>query len=211
MNLATEIPPTKTQNRACQACASARQKGCKDPNKCRAAALKTLNSLQPKWDPRQKEQDDGLEEDTSIQPEIWFNPCVRTNRIEDGFHVFTEPEKMSQLPAVRISQHQQLPEETVVVHINGTSTNENDETAKAAYNIWYGDGNEQNIHANMPEGQQRKTAAEAMAMLQAARQNMNTKKLVIKTKSNYILRELTEYLTRREDEGWINTPNDNIL
>ena len=213
-NLATEALPQRHKTRkncACQVCAQARQKGCKDPNKCKAAALKTLNSLQPKWDPRQQEQNDGLENDNTIRPEVWFNPCVRTNHIEDGFRVFTEPEKTSQLPAVRMPQPQQLPEETVVVHINGTSTNENDETAKAAYIVWYGDGDDHNLHAVMPEGQRKSTAAEAMALLQAAKQNMNTKKLVIKTKSDYILHELTKYLTRREDEGWIATPNDNIL
>ena len=91
--------------------------GCALPYSCKLAALKLIDKLPPKWDPRFLEnqsasypRDADCSEDDTANNEalITFNPDMMTRGcLAHGFRVFASPEREPCLPAIRDDPREQ--------------------------------------------------------------------------------------------------------
>lgn len=85
----------------CDMCELDHQASCIKPHGCASTALKLLNKLPPKWDPRFTEMnraetlDDASEEDVNREV-VTFNVSITMmGRLSEGFRVFTNVKKLN--------------------------------------------------------------------------------------------------------------------
>ncbi|KAJ7045183.1 hypothetical protein C8F04DRAFT_941214, partial [Mycena alexandri] len=89
---------SRRRNCACDSCKSDRLKGCEYPYKCQEEAIKILDCINEKWDPRLEVNQPNAEltneelarNTTAIdeKEEVIFDPKITMNRVEDGYRVF---------------------------------------------------------------------------------------------------------------------------
>lgn len=81
----------------CNACIEDRLAGCKNPNQCAKTAQHILDNLNPIFNPnttQMRKQQHG---------EILFDPSLTSkNHLSECFRIFTNPDRLIQLPAYRL-------------------------------------------------------------------------------------------------------------
>ncbi|KAJ7128148.1 hypothetical protein C8R43DRAFT_835695, partial [Mycena crocata] len=90
----------RRRNCACPSCKEDRRMGCDAPYKCQEEALKILDCLNDKWDPRQNthqlnadlSKEELLVNSEAIinKDEVIFDPKITLCSVEDGYRIFCE-------------------------------------------------------------------------------------------------------------------------
>ena len=213
------------KNCACRPCRTAREKGCKNPAKCRQSAQALLETLHPKWRPEnpvptdapqltgdQLHPNEHAQEQDDSEART-FNPnLVSTPELTKEFRIFVDSDKVCNLPATRPPQEQATVEEgEVTVFLCGAHENQEYDDAKSAFTIWYGDDDSRNTTRRTKGQVQTKEMGECQALLNILMQAPDGEKLHVWLPSPYIRNTLIDRLPKLEDRGWINVPNAEIL
>ncbi|KAF5375513.1 hypothetical protein D9615_009166 [Tricholomella constricta] len=207
-------------NCICICCRNARTLGCMNPDKCRKAGRKTLNTLGHKWDPRieqdnpttDEEQDDGAAIDDGNNAPVTFNPDYLTHgSLRNAIRVFVNKETQSDAPAVRnpgdIADHEELH-----IYTDGSCQANGGSNARAGSGIWYGVNDDRNRAIRIPlDIEQSNNTGEAIAILVAVQTAPPNVTIHIHSDSKIVIDGLTKNLVAWENKGWIGIANSNIL
>ncbi|KAL4255818.1 hypothetical protein AB1N83_014347 [Pleurotus pulmonarius] len=188
--------------------------GCEAPYVCADKASELLETLPEKWDPRRapddQNEDEGQEEDWQC-----FRPQTITARsLKEAFRVFTEGESYSLLPrtAPRAAGNILDNVRTVRLATDGSCEDQGQETAKAGAGVFYAEGDPRNAAIRVPSMMtQTNQVAEMLALHEAIRTNLSEDTLEIESDSRYTINAVTRGLTKMEDEGYLDTPNADLI
>ncbi|KAJ3858246.1 hypothetical protein EV359DRAFT_15051, partial [Lentinula novae-zelandiae] len=149
-----QIPSCK-----CQQCTEIREKyNCNHPHGCINQALKLLNTLPEKWDPRSE-----LPEDYQKQPEhtqtteedkrLPFDTRVTTEgSLADIFRIFTDKTLKATNTLPKLKAPPNLEElQYIVIATDGSCENNGEENAKAGAGIFISDNHPDNRSAKLPK------------------------------------------------------------
>ena len=207
----------------CMECVHDRRKGCKAPHLCALEAEARLNDIAPKYNPIAHEHHDEL----SLTPNrkarnsiakmtkkgITFDPTITCkDGIAECFRIFTNPEKISRLPASR-----RLPRGTYLDHIemrvytDGSCINNGKLNAQCGSGIWLEENHPLNKAIRVPGPAQSNQVGELAAVIVAVDTLPTYCKLTIVTDSEYVIEGLTTNLSKWEDIGWIGIMNADLF
>jgi ribonuclease HI len=204
----------------CEDCTKDREEGCENPQKCTIDAQKRLNKLTPKLNPLAPIHDDNLsltrrrkvnnitarQENTGII----FDPSItEKTSLADCFRVFTDPTKISNIPAERQRQARgiAIPEEEVTVYTDGSCTNNGKADAKAGAGVWFAENDPRNQALKIPGPDQTNQVGEIAAIIAALEKIPTFAPLTIISDSMYVIDGLTKHLEHWENRGWIEISN----
>ncbi|KAI0073286.1 ribonuclease H-like protein [Panus rudis PR-1116 ss-1] len=220
-------PPHIKQNHCtCRYCTSDSVDGCSAPHSCTQCAKKLLQRLHNIWklgiDPpkdaltlthRWRQMNaKAFEEELEEGKEIIFDPSVTAQDIyEDDIRVFGKTHDRQLGLAFRVRSGVNVALESVSIYTDGSCNQNGFEEATCGSGLWYGPNNERNQAIRVPEPRQSNQAGEIMAILKAVQSTANFAPLKLISDSKYVIRGLTEYLKRWEDQGWIGVENKEIL
>ncbi|KAJ7077991.1 hypothetical protein B0H15DRAFT_762500, partial [Mycena belliarum] len=168
---------SRRRNCACTPCKDDRSQGCNAPYKCQEEAIKILDCLNEKWDPRKEiapTNPDLLpdERDKNVQAlaekeVLTFDPKVIMNGPSvDGYRIFCED--TSDTPAhqmVALDDEGEPSDETIFVG-NSHKVNQDGEHISSG-GIWYGQGDERNRTVRVPMDLASKESGKTAAVLYA--------------------------------------------
>ncbi|KAM6488887.1 hypothetical protein JOM56_015664, partial [Amanita muscaria] len=174
------------KNCACPYCKADRRNGCVHPHKCTKKANAYLNSLLPKWDPRQIPAGT-LPHPISTQIPSEISPFHKNiapaNDISEGFRVFWQKDKRcdatyrdlvptppGSLPAL---------EQRTKVFTDGSCISNGSADSRASSGIWFGPSDPRNSSVRLPPNLSTNNAGELVAILNAASQTRTTDTLHI--------------------------------
>ncbi|KAK7037502.1 hypothetical protein VNI00_010994 [Paramarasmius palmivorus] len=191
---------------------------CEHPNSCMKKASEMLNTLPPKWDPRNDQPND-YEYDkanTNLDQEWTHLEQRMTSAKEpkDLFRIFAENRiKQTNLPAFEKRTLIYNPIHPVTATISGYAEGAGTDDAKAGVGVLINEQNkETKISIRVPRHlPQTKTNAEIIALAIALKQTNTDEPLDIVTTSDNILEEMTKHAETHEDEGFINLENPEPL
>jgi ribonuclease HI/exonuclease III len=206
------------QKCGCQECRIDRiQLKCKNPKLCIARAQRLLNCLQPKWDPRINEIQDGLtltaeqlcqnKKALKENEEIIFNPDVHIRDIESGFRIFTDNSSQSNMPATRFPRPT-VDTPPVTGYTDGSFSYNPDGSPCAGAGVWFGIDHPDNLSlrlSNEPYPSNQTAEIDAMIALLINSDIQTT--LKSKTDSQSLLMAMTQLLKANEDRGYIGVAN----
>ncbi|KAJ7830940.1 hypothetical protein B0H14DRAFT_2806305 [Mycena olivaceomarginata] len=144
---------SRRRNCACQTCKEDRLRGCVAPYLCLEGAIKILDCLYEKWDPRVEvnQQVQGLTEETKqdniealeVDEPVIFDPSIHLEKRVDGFRIFgesMEPGPANQM--IPINEEEAQEEETI--YIGNSHCLDNDGDMYSTGSIWYKPEDERN-------------------------------------------------------------------
>ena len=204
----------------CDDCTEDRLKGCKNPQKCAIDAQRRLEKLVPKLNPLAQTHDDNLSltqrrKTSNITARIEntgiiFDPSVtEKTSLADCFRIFTDPNKISNIPAERQRQARgiSIQEESTTVYTDGSCINNGKENAKAGAGIWFAEEDPRNKALKIPGPNQSNQVGEIAAVIAALENTPTFAPLTIISDSMYVIDGLTKHLKEWEDRGWIEISN----
>lgn len=202
----------------CNSCKEDRRRGCANPNKCSRTAHEILQGLHPKFDPKINPPDDNLtlthqrrEKNNTNRSQkkgkILFDPSVtlRTG-LADGFQIFTNPERLSNAPAHRLTNTQRgiaLDEETIAAYTDGSCMNNGKANAQSGAGIWISKGHPGNRAIKIDGISHSNQSGELTAVLAILLDASNYAPVQIRTDSRFVIDGLTKHLRDWEDRGWL--------
>ena len=204
----------------CQDCLTDQEKGCYNPHECAQVALAKLQGLSPKWNPWGPDNPiDGLsltptQKANNMQArlnndEIVFNPSLTCGEsLADIFRVFTDPNRLSTAPALRIAPLGRNPiGPKITVFTDGACLNNGKRNATCGGGMWVSHGNPLNSSIRVPGPAQSNQIGEIAAVIQAVASVPLSQPLEIVSDSKYVIEGLTNNLNNWEDQGWIGIQN----
>lgn len=212
------------RNCKCEKCKETRNKGCKNPHKCRIKARKLLKKLQGEWNPLEEEApgeeqiNEGIIGMIDPQTSTPFDKSMRIgNTLGESIRVFTnnsnttnDSGRMGQ-PARR-PKKKMGPAQSVQAYTDGSCTNNGYENASAGAGIWFGNGDPRNAAIRVPEHMvQSNNTGKALAILMAIKKINTDDHLEILSDSQVTIEGLTKSLRSWEENGWVGIENCEIL
>ncbi|KAJ7174703.1 ribonuclease H-like protein, partial [Mycena filopes] len=98
--------------------------------------------------------------------------------------------------------------ESVTIAFGGSATNGGTADAKAGIAVFYAVGDPRNESGRLAEElEQSKANAELAAVVLAVQKTSNDAELKLESESDVVLKNVTRYMGRNEDRGWIGAPN----
>lgn len=207
----------------CMACVKDRRGGCRNPHACALEAMARLNDIVPKYNPLAIEVHDTLSltpnrkarnsNDREEGSGILFDPTITCKGgIDECFRVFTDPERLSGLPACRRPQRGAYLEHVEMrVYTDGACMNNGKRNATCGSGIWIEGAHALNKALKVPGEKQSNQVGEIAAVIVAAESLPNYCKLTIVTDSMYVIEGLTKHLKEWEDNGWIGIKNADLF
>nr|GAT58252.1 predicted protein [Mycena chlorophos] len=175
------------------------------------------STLEGKWDPRVRQPEDteqqldiigtrNVDENTET-----FNPRVTTHgTTADGFRLFADERAAKALPIIAHHREDNNPE--VVVHTDGSATNNGIAEARAGSGIYFGPGDPRNRALRIPdEWGPSNQVGELAAIKEAAEMCPKGTPLKIVSNSRYAINAVTKYLQKTEDNGFLPTANGELI
>ena len=204
----------------CKDCTEDRENGCTNPQRCAIDAQRRLEKLVPKMNPMTQTHNDNLSLTTRRKASnitarrentgIIFDPSVtEKTSLADCFRIFTDPNRISNIPAERQRQARgiNIPEESVKVYTDGSCIDNGKENAKAGAGIWFAEGDPRNKAIRIPGPNQTNQVGEIAAVIAALENTPTFAPVTIVSDSMYVIDGLTKYLNEWEDKGWIEIRN----
>ena len=194
----------------CRACLETElQDSCMNPHGCFSKAKMLLDTLPPKWDPRTVVKD----EQPVVEPdEEWTTferQMVTEGTVAEIFRIFTSSEASNELPNMTFEP---APEHSVVVATDESCTKNGEEDAVAGTGVFCERAHPLNSCTRLPvELLQSNQTAELFALKIVAKDTPFDMGLSIETDSQYTLNQVTRYLKRNEDEGYIGIANAELI
>ena len=220
--------PQAAQNRThqditfcyCPDCARDRQLGCQRPYACAREAQLRLEQIAPKLNPmtpgishgnlsltnnrKRRNQEARLRNDAVI-----FDPTMTNkNNLAECFRVFTNPDRISDLPADRLAANRTtLRLQEVNVYTDGACMNNGKQNARCGSGVWMGPNHENNKAIRVPGDRQSNQVGEIGAIIIALESTPRNQPLKIISDSKYAIEGLITHLGTWEDQGWIAIKN----
>ncbi|KAK0496497.1 hypothetical protein EDD18DRAFT_1074436 [Armillaria luteobubalina] len=156
------------KNCGCEECRNDRcNRGCENPHKCTQKAKYLLDCLVEKWDPCRLDQDDGLSLMDEMKHQnkmakqenglLHFNPDIdRENSLTEGIKIFTSGGERYTIAM----GPEGGPVTISIAYTDGSAYDNSTANACAGAGIWFGDGDERNIHVRLPGPYQTNNVAE---------------------------------------------------
>jgi ribonuclease HI len=210
-------------NCACRCCKEDRLNfGCKAPNKCYRTAIMLLDQLHAKWHPNNQPPMDNLTHTPNRwqanavahknNDPIYFDPSITSDdSLAHNFRIFTDPSAKCVDPAYRKHPLVATDDEAMEIYITGACSKNSYEDAQAGSGIWYGQNDQFNAALHIPGPNQSRQVGDLSAVLHAVQQTPPFAPLHIISNSKYVIKGLTERLTKWEEQGWIGIPNKEFL
>ena len=207
----------------CDDCIDDRLKGCRNPHACANEALTRINLIAPKYNPLQGENHDALSLTRSRKErndaarttdgEITFDPSITCkNYLSECFRIFTNPEKITNIPAKRLINHGATRRnQATTIYTDGACFNNGKLNARCGSGIWLGPEHPKNASLRVPGDDQSNQAGEIVAVIMAAEAIPASWPLKIITDSKYTINGLTTHLGEWEDGGWIGIKNRKLF
>jgi ribonuclease HI/exonuclease III len=216
----TDIPHEDKTFCYCRDCSRDRLKGCQRPHECAKEAQSRLKKIAPKLNPMTPGNTNGnlsLTENRKRQNQaaklrddaITFDPSLtsKTN-LAECFRVFTNPDRISNLPANRLAANRTtLRLQEVSIYTDGACLNNGKQNARCGSGIWLEPNHVNNKAMRVPGSQQSNQVGELAAVLAAIEMTPKNQPLKIITDSKYVIEGLTTHLQTWEDNGWIGVKN----
>src|SRR5882762_8598652 len=186
--------------------------GCSNPQKCCLAALRTLDSLYPKWDPHlptplpstsppSEEPQPSDQIDSPAAPAVPFNPTITTSgSLANGFHIFASPEIMSRCPAWCLPRPNP-PSAPICAYIAESSSGLGSEEAVTGSGIWFTPDDPWNTSLHLPPSLLHPHSGELTAILYAIRLSPKDADLSIIGSSPASIDAITKHLPHWEDHN----------
>ncbi|KAJ7469511.1 hypothetical protein FB451DRAFT_1176747 [Mycena latifolia] len=211
---------SRRRNCACNSCRADRLLGCDYPYKCQEEAIKILDCIDEKWDPRcttnQPNAELTAEERTANsqaledKKEVIFDPRITLNQpSSNGFRIFCNINCNS--PANQLDPLEEEGEsfrEAVYIG-NAHEINEDGEHCSAG-GVWYGPEDPRNTSVRVEKELASKEGGVVAAILYTIQNSPREVSIDFWINSKRILRALTTDLDESEDKGWIGV-NDKVL
>ena len=215
-------PHTPIYSCHCEDCERDRRNGCENPQRCAIEALRRLERITPKLNPRRPPNQDGLsltrrriernklatEEDD--EQGITFDPSVTEKTdLSECFRIFVDKKKIMNIPATRQPRPRgvTINDEEIIVYTDGSCLNNGKLNARAGGGIWLEEGSQHNRRIRIPGPNQSNQVGEIAAVVVALEKMPNYTPLIIKTDSKYVIEGLTTHLKKWIDQGWIGIKN----
>ncbi|KAF5373439.1 hypothetical protein D9615_009490 [Tricholomella constricta] len=214
-----DIPEHQDHNECpCPGCADIKTRTrCEHPNECAEKANNLLNTLPPKWDPRRAPDTPPVVQEENMVPlpqaeeEEWLtfkNNFANDGSLADIFRIFTSGTTEGALP-VTLSQTDEGP--ILKVATDGSCFNNGSDDAYAGAGVFYDPEDERNIKIKVPKKfTQSNQTAELLALKEAAEKAPANGRLHLELDSKYAIQNVTKNLKKNEDEGYINTSNEEL-
>lgn len=206
----------------CRECEEDRRvRGCDNPSRCAEAARKMLAALNPLWKPELERISDGWsltkrrKDRNRVERErngrITFDPTVQEKEeIEECIRVFVEEESRHE-PARRQRRPFSAQDREIEVYTDGSAVKCGSCEERAGAGVYFGEGDNRNVGAKVPGGQQTNQVAEVYAVMVATDAVPPFTNLHIVTDSKYVMDGLTKNLKAWEDNGWAHVSNASTL
>ncbi len=181
--------------------------------------MKCISNISPKYNPTAIERHDDL----SLTPnrkaknkkahdkgeEVLFDPTITCKEgIEECFHVFMDPDKISMTPASRhLTWGRDLDHIRIDVYTDGACMKNGKLNARSGSGIWIDTNHPLNRAIKVPGPTQSNQVGELVAVIVALETIPNFCHLTIIMDSKYVIEGLTKHLREWEDNGWIGIKN----
>ena len=208
----------------CIECVRDRRKGCKNPQACAEEAATQINDIAPKYNPLVIEVNDNLsltpnrkgknrEAHREEETEILFDPTITCkDGIAECFRVFTDPTKISMMPARRqLPRGRNINLLSMKAYTDGACMNNGKLDAKCGSGVWIDTNHPLNRSTRVPGEGQSNQVGELVAVIKAVETLPSYHKLTLITDSRYVIEGLTEHLCNWEDNGWIDIENATLF
>ena len=208
----------------CPDCSRDRLEGCQTPYACAREAQHRLERIVPRFNPltpgnthgdlsltgNRKQRNRTAREENSA---IIFDPSITDkHNLADCFRVFTNPDRISNLPADRlVANRTTLRLQEVNVYTDGACLNNGKQDAQSGSGIWFGPNHENNRALRNPGKSQSNQVGEIAAVIAAIEMTPRNQPLKIFTDSKYTIDGLTTHLKTWEDQGWIAIKNADLF
>ena len=208
----------------CAACSRDRANGCRNPNECAKEAHARLELITTKLNPltpgnlhgnlsltkRRKKWNESAKAQNG---EIIFDPTITCkSELADCFRVFTDPQRISDKPAERITtRNTRLRLHEVRIYTDGACLNNGKANARCGSGVWFGPNHEKNKAIRVPGNLQSNQVGELVAIIAATEATPINQPLVIVTDSRYAIEGLTTHLGIWEDKGWVGIKNATLF
>ena len=204
----------------CSDCINDRISGCKNPHRCAGEALARIHTTYPKMNPlRLGDPHDNLsltnrrsarnEIERERKGEILFDPSITSkNHLSEVFHIFTDPSRITTIPAQRYYTQGVTPRgRLVTAYTDGACVNNGKLNARCGSGVYFGPDDPRNISFRPSGNLQSNQAGEIIAILKAATAIPKFFPIKIISDSQYTINGLTKHLSSWEDKGWIGIKN----
>ncbi len=180
----------------------ARQDGCENPKACQQRAVRLLEALEPKWDPR-IECELHEEETNNGEAEHEFpRQVVPTAEILDLFRVFTEGNDLRGTESHVVCNNRTIdiqPRRTVcMLHTKNMMSD-------YGVGVWFKTNNQRNAPLIPPEGMDNEVTLVALEVQRVLECTHDKTALTIVINSKKALKALTTFVSKNEDLGWPKT------
>lgn len=206
--------PTHSARRNCK-CPQCRldiSKGCINPEKCIRKCILLINNLPPKYRPLDQVYEPNI---ADTEPPVGGTPFSKKPTImalEEGFRAMGNNNRPSPNPLASNKRTNNENITKTIVYTDGSCQNNGSLNAKAGAGVWFSNENPKNAAIKLPEHMdQSNNSAELTAILAAALSIPDSEDIHIYTDSKYAIDNLTTMLRKRENEGWINSANKELL
>jgi ribonuclease HI len=215
-----DSPHTETANCNCRDCTNNCHIGCQNPHKYTIEALYCIHSIFPKLNPihlgdphdnlsltRLRKTENEVARKTNST--ILFEPSITCKQdLVECFHIFTNPEKLTNRPAQRYyTPGVTLHAWEVTVFTDGACFNNRKLNARCGSGVWFGSDHHTNMALKVPGIHQSNQIGEVVAILKAASTIPKSIPLKVMTDSMYAINGLMEHLGKWKDKGWIRVKN----
>lgn len=202
------------KNCKCGTCKDLREKGCKNPHKCRSAAKRLLEKLGSKWNlSTNKTPSQYFTMNKEGGTQILFNKDIQTKELLDNsFQVFDHAKEALSYTAETLTEPKYGPPNQVTAYTDGSCKKNGCTDTKAGAGVWYRESDPWNIASALPkEVSQFNNSGEIIAILLAVNNAHTKDALKIHSNSQITIDALTKSLERMEDSGWIEIENKTLL
>ncbi|THU83858.1 hypothetical protein K435DRAFT_733727, partial [Dendrothele bispora CBS 962.96] len=146
---------TMENNCNCECCTHLRTNPhCEHPHSCMKQALKLINTLPPKWDPRSILPEDYQKKPQRTDPDwIPFDARITTNgSLADVFRIFTDSSviPINTLPDLRRQVPENADTGNIIVATDGSCYNNGEDNARAGAGIYVSPDHQMNRSAKLP-------------------------------------------------------------
>ena len=196
----------------CEACSIEHAGGCTKPHGCQRAALRLLDKLPPKWNPRVADStaQDVAEVSNDSDDSFTFDANLTTKgTLTEGFRVFTSLRNGLNAEALRDDLPGGL---TVITQLNieGICENSGNDNARAGAGGWFPADEGHAFSVKLPPSIGTTQAAEIASLAIALERTESTEELIITCSPKSTIVGLIKNLQRWEDRGWIHVQNSNL-